>query len=125
MKVLLKISFALLLLNSCENTTKSNIEGVYERVEIEKFKKLLKNDKVQLVDVRTRTEYEAGFIKNALNVDFLETNFIVECNEKLNKNRPLLIYCASGGRSAKAMQKLKEAGFTEIYELGVGYNGYH
>ncbi|MTI38009.1 rhodanese-like domain-containing protein, partial [Fulvivirga lutimaris] len=82
-------------------------------------------EEVQLVDVRTPGEYAGGFIGDAINIDFMGDGFIDNCSATLDKNKPMAIYCAGGGRSAKALKQLKEAGFKEVYELGVGYSGYN
>ncbi len=117
----------LVILFSCstkQNEEKNSSTSTSKRVGVEEFKKIIADTQVQLVDVRTAKEYDAGFINNAINIDFLSDDFISSCN-KLDKTKPIAIYCAAGGRSAKAMKKLKEAGFTEVYELGVGYKGYY
>lgn len=40
--------------------------------------------------------------------------------EKLDKEKPVYIYCRSGGRSGKAAKQLADEGFTEIYDLDGG-----
>jgi len=74
---------------------------------------------VQLVDVRTPSEWEDGVIGEPLKINFLGDSFKVEI-EKLDKNKPIAIYCKSGGRSAQAASLLSELGFKEIYELKGG-----
>ena len=41
--------------------------------------------------------------------------------QKLDKTKLTLIYCQSGGRSAKALSKMKDLGFTNVLELEGGY----
>ena len=96
-------------------------EVVQQRVvELISAADLQKVDKsVQLIDVRTPKEYGEGYIKNAKNIDFFQDNFIEEMS-KLNKNEPIYIYCKSGGRSGRASKKLKDAGFTKVYDLEGG-----
>lgn len=118
MKKLILLLFVL----ACNSAEKS--EGVHQRVSLEEFKEIIKNPEVQLVDVRTPDEYNGGFIGNAKNIDFRSESFIDDCVQQLDKSKEIAIYCAAGGRSAKALVMLKEAGFTKVYELGVGYNGY-
>jgi rhodanese-related sulfurtransferase len=83
------------------------------------FKVKIDNNNLQLVDVRTPEEFNEGHIKNAGNIDFYESDFLTQMN-KLDKNKPLYIYCRSGGRSGKAAIQLKEQGFTEVYDLQGG-----
>lgn len=78
----------------------------------------------QIVDVRTPEEHKQGSIKNALNINYYDDDFAAQAVSKLDKNKPVLLYCARGGRSAKAAKMLKKEGFTDIYDLETGYNGW-
>jgi rhodanese-related sulfurtransferase len=115
--------FLVLVLFSCSQS--NNGQSINKRVELAEFKTLIKDANVQLVDIRTPQEYKGGFIDDAINIDFMAESFLTNCSAQLDKTKPVAIYCASGGRSAKALVKLKEEGFQEVYELGVGYSGYH
>ncbi|MCL6294306.1 rhodanese-like domain-containing protein [Jejuia spongiicola] len=88
-------------------------------VSAEDLQPLLQLDNVQLIDVRTPKEFKGGHIENAQNINFLSPDF-TESIKKLDKNKPLIVYCRSGKRSAKSIKKLFEAGFTEIYDLEGG-----
>ena len=72
-----------------------------------------------LLDVRTPDEVAQGVIRNAANIDFYDGSFIAAL-DKLDKSKPVLIYCRSGRRSGVAMSKMSELGFTEIYNLQGG-----
>ena len=85
----------------------------------EEFKENIFNKKVQLIDVRTPREYMSSHIKGAKNIDFYAGSFKTEFN-KLNKNKPLYIYCRTGSRSRHASNKLFDLGFKEIYDLQGG-----
>ena len=87
----------------------------------DEMKTLLQMDNVQLLDVRTPQEYELGFIADAKNIDFLSPTFLEEV-EKLDKKKPIIVYCEKGGRSAKCAEKLKQVGFAKIYDLEGGYS---
>jgi rhodanese-related sulfurtransferase len=85
------------------------------------FKEAINLRDVQLVDVRTAQEFSDGAIKNAINIDFYEQEtFNAEFN-KLDKEKPLYIYCRSGSRSHQSAVKLIKMGFKEIYDLQGGY----
>jgi thioredoxin 1 len=73
----------------------------------------------QLVDVRTPEEFEGGHISKAKNIDFYAADFSAQLS-KLSKVKPVLVYCKSGGRSAKAVNQLTQLGFTNITELKGG-----
>src|SRR5690606_27394894 len=77
----------------------------------------LKN--VQLVDVRTAEEYAEGHLKNAVNINIGSSNF-EEHIAILDKNKPVMVYCLSGGRSGNAANKLEKMGFTQVYNMKGG-----
>ena len=92
-------------------------------VDAAKFKELMKKEGVQLVDVRTPDEYSQGKIGDAVNMDFFGSDFRNQL-ATLDKSQPVLIYCASGGRSSKSVAILKDMGFQEIHELAGGYSAW-
>jgi thioredoxin 1 len=78
---------------------------------------------VQLLDVRTPGEYKEGHLKNAANLD-VESDDFASRAAKLDKAKPVMVYCHSGRRSDIAARKLAEQGFTEIYDLQGGISGW-
>lgn len=107
----------LFILFSCNAQTSENIKTV----EVAAFAKEIKTTpKPQILDVRTPEEFASGHIDNAQNIDWQNENF-VKNTEKLNKNKPVYVYCRSGKRSLKASEKLEELGFKKIYNLDGGY----
>lgn len=74
---------------------------------------------LQLVDVRTAEEYGVSHLKDAQNICVTEDDF-QEKVKTLDKDKPVYVYCRSGGRSAKAAKILAEMGFTQIYDLDGG-----
>lgn len=87
------------------------------------YQKEIKDNKVQLIDIRTPEEYKEGHIKGARNIDFFSDDFMREF-ETLDKTRPVYIYCRSGNRSSKASVRLSEAGFSEIIDLKGGWKAW-
>lgn len=71
---------------------------------------------VQLVDVRTSEEFATGHLANALNIDYVNGDFLAGA-AKLDKKKPVLLYCAAGGRSESALHDLKAAGFTNVHDM--------
>ena len=85
---------------------------------------LLKKDQnIQLVDVRTSGEYKKGHLKDAALIDFYG-NFKSEV-KNLDKSKPVMVYCAVGGRSAKAAKILRNAGFNEVYDMKGGIQAWN
>lgn len=78
---------------------------------------------LQLIDVRTSEEFEGGTIGKAVNIDYHGDGF-KEKMSKFDRNRPVFVFCAKGGRSSKASAICKELGFKEIYDLNGGYTAW-
>ncbi len=85
----------------------------------DEFEKLLQNEDVQLLDVRTPGEFKKGSIKGAVNHDINSRDFSTKI-KSLDKNRPVLVYCLSGGRSQKAAAILARQGFQNVVDLKGG-----
>jgi rhodanese-related sulfurtransferase len=91
--------------------------GIDEAVEfIEKNKD---NGDFIILDIRTPEEYEYGHLENAINIDFYSDSFQHEL-ARLDKKKTYLEYCRSGGRSARALDLMKDLGFTEVYNMKGG-----
>lgn len=88
------------------------------------FKQAVSKNKVQLIDVRTANEYSAGHIKKSKNIDIFSARFSSEIG-KLDTEKPVYVYCRSGGRSKRASKKISKLGFTEIYDLKGGILNYN
>ena len=78
------------------------------------------NDKVMVIGLRTEKEFENGKIGSSFNIDFQKREFIDNLN-KLDKEKPYIIYCMSGNRSSKASHVMKSLGFKMIYHYKEGY----
>lgn len=105
---------------ACGNADTSVAQQGYEQLNSDKFYQLLEeNDLVQLIDVRTPEEVSFGMIKGARHFDIYNPDFAKRL-EKLDKDKPVAVYCAVGGRSAKAGEKLIEMGFVKVYNLEGG-----
>ncbi len=74
---------------------------------------------VVVLDVRTSGEYMAGHIANSINIDVEGMTFDGDI-ESLDKDATYAVYCHSGRRSVIAVNKLKDAGFTNLFNLTNG-----
>lgn len=108
--------------NSC--TAQDQSKQISEVLPAKEYhKQISKTDNIQLIDVRTSSEYTQGNIPNSQNWDFLNGDF--EKNlDKLDKDKAVYIYCASGNRSGKAANILEDKGFKEVYDLRGGYTSW-
>ncbi|GAB2629628.1 thioredoxin domain-containing protein [Emticicia sediminis] len=106
-----------IILNSCSTGQTQNAKINLSAGEFaEKIKEL---PNAPIIDVRTPDEFSGGHLQNAQNIDISGSGFEQQI-EKLDKSKPVFVYCLSGGRSASAASAMRGAGFKEIYELDGG-----
>lgn len=110
--VLLLISFV-----ACSQTT----EGKYHKADNNAFAAQMKNENAVILDVRTPEEYAAGHIPNAILINYNAPDFAARI-DSLSKSKSYLVYCAAGGRSAKASTIMSEKGFKDVYNLEGGFS---
>jgi thioredoxin len=118
MKLLTKLLILLISISilSCKGQTAENVKSI----DAQAFSKQIKaTPNAQIIDVRTPEEFQSEHIDKAVNVDWLNANFVANA-AKFDKSKPVFVYCKSGGRSSKASSKLAELGFKNIYELQGG-----
>ena len=72
-----------------------------------------------IVDIRTDEEYSQGHIAGVKHIDFFSSDFSERMSE-FDKDAMLVIHCASGGRSAKAVSQLKRLGFAQVHDYAGG-----
>ena len=101
--------------SSCAQETKQ-----HQLISQEEFAKILTKE-IQLLDVRTPQEYQQGYIEGAFLINFFDPDFVTKVSTRFDKNKPLYIYCAVGGRSNKAARKLIAVGFDSVYDLKGGF----
>jgi phage shock protein E len=70
----------------------------------------------RLVDVRSPGEFSGGHLPGAINIPVGEVR--ARHGELGDRTRPVIVYCASGRRSASATNTLKGLGFSEVHDLG-------
>ncbi len=90
---------------------------LYRHLKVRKVIKMLpelKNRGAQFLDVRTEAEFLGGANPLALNIPLAELSQAIN---KLKKNVPIVVCCASGSRSAIAVRMIKSKGF-EAYNAG-------
>lgn len=98
----------------------SHKEGV-SVLSAEDYALAISNKKVQILDVRTPQEFTSGHLKGAVNLNVFDPDFVQKI-ERLDKEKPVYIYCQSGMRSRQAAGLLLKAGFVEVIDLKGGYS---
>lgn len=94
------------------------------KIDADKARKLIAERNALVVDVRDSAEIKAsGKVKGAMNVPRGMIEFRADAetpyhDKAFAKDRPIIVYCASGGRAALSGKILKDFGYREVYNLG-------
>ena len=94
-------------------------KGEVTTIDAEQAAALIESDReILVIDVRTVDEYRSGHMVGAQNIDAGDAGLWERRTSALDRDQPTIVYCQSGRRSAEAAQRLVDAGFTEVYDLG-------
>jgi thioredoxin len=114
----ISISILTILFSSCSNGQTQNYKSNLSATEFSK--KITDVPTATIIDVRSPEEFEGGHIQNAQNMNWNGNDFDKQISN-LDKSKPVLVYCLSGGRSSSAARKMRNQGFKEVYELDGGF----
>lgn len=98
-----------------------NSQDEIKSISTSELKVLLDKGEIQLLDVRSPQEIKQGFIETAKFANFFDTDFNTKAISKLDKSKPVYLYCRTGNRSDKSAKRLKKEGY-EVYNILGGYN---
>lgn len=88
-----------------------------KEVTVQELKEMMdRNDEFQLIDVREPFEYEVSNL-NGVNIPL--AGIVIEA-DKLDRDKPVIIQCRSGKRSAQAVMLLEQEGFDNLANLKGG-----
>ena len=107
--------FYILIILSLSLNSQSSVESI----DYDEYLKISKTIDFLIVDVRTPEEYQISRIKNSININFYDKNFI-NVFKNLDFDKHILIYCRSGRRSLEAVKILSDEGFRKLYDLKGG-----
>lgn len=108
-------------LSTCAQPGKKVFHKAIANLGAADFAKLMKESKNHiLLDVRTKEEFDEGHLANSLNINVFDDDFKAKA-AKLDKAKPIFVYCYGGGRSEEASDILAEMGFSRIVNLLGGY----
>lgn len=113
--VFFNVLIILFFMTACQNKKEPQVQNVTA----DQMMEAIEFESIQLIDVRTPSEFNEGHLKNAHNICLINDDFKSKA-QLLNKERPVYLYCKSGKRSAQAAELLKEMGFKVIYEMSGG-----
>lgn len=78
------------------------------------YKEAITAKNIQVLDVRTAAEFNAGHIQNALQANWLDQKEFANRTQHLDKNLTVYVYCQVGARSASAQAALEAKGYNVI-----------
>jgi rhodanese-related sulfurtransferase len=107
-----------LIIFSCSAQTRTSLTA-------DEFEKAITTQgNIQVLDVRTPAEFFSGHIQNALQADWNDGKEFERRLAFIDKDKPVYVYCLAGGRSAAAADKMRKAGYKNVYELKGGTNAW-
>jgi rhodanese-related sulfurtransferase len=83
----------------------------YTIANTEALKSIIKSDNAALIDVRQPSEYSSGHIPNAINIPL---QALIANLDKIPNDRPVILYCATGYRTAMGVMTLQMLGHTNV-----------
>lgn len=113
MKSYVFIFLTFLCLFSCEQS-----HHQLHNINVSELDSLLQKD-IIILDVRTPQEVAEGQIENSSSINYYDADFN-EKIQKIQKDKTVLVYCKSGGRSVKAARILSDLGQHKVYNLSGG-----
>ncbi len=115
--LLTTIVFSAIIISCKAQTENALTADVFE-------KEITTKENIQILDVRTPGEFFSGHIKNALQADWNNKPEFERRLAFIDKDKPVYVYCLAGGRSAAAADKMRKAGYKNVYELKGGTNAW-
>ena len=112
--VALLVVFAMLVMT----TVQARLLG-YRELKPAELVQLINRDTPLLLDVRKDDEFNGGHLSGALHIP-LEQLQARHDELQAYRDRPIVVYCRSGQRSARAATALKKMNFTSLYKLAGG-----
>ena len=114
-KSLLMLAILAIIAVSCakifsKGASNTKALAAFSNVGVDEFQTFIANPVVQLLDVRTRDEFDEGHIAGATLIDVNDSTFVEQAMVVIDKQRPVAVYCRSGRRSARAANLLTNQG---------------
>jgi phage shock protein E len=87
----------------------------YQSFKVKKMLPILRNEGAVMIDVRSEGEFQSGHAPETINMPL---NTLSSSLKSLPKDKPIVVCCASGTRSAMARKVLQKNGFEKTYNVG-------
>jgi rhodanese-related sulfurtransferase len=124
MKLLPLLALAFIATTACGQTTQTG-QAEQKVLPVQEYEKAINSEEdLQLVDVRSPQEYASGHLKGAININWFEKDKLDAAYAKLDKDRPIYLYCQSGNRSNKTYHHLKAKGYKVFIDLKGGFGAW-
>ena len=107
-----------------ELSVSSKIKNKNNYIEPNKWNKLIKDKDTLVLDSRKPFEYDVGTFKKSINPKVDNFRDFPKYLSKLNKKKPIAMFCTGGIRCEKASFFLKKKGFKNVYQLKGGILNY-
>ncbi|HBB26131.1 MAG TPA: rhodanese-like domain-containing protein [Bacteroidetes bacterium] len=95
----------------------------YSDADIATVKKMVAKGDVVVVDVRTPEEFREGHLDKAILANINDPSFDAKI-ASIAKDKKVLVYCAAGGRSARASKIMSEKGWKNVTNMKGGFNAW-
>ena len=82
---------------------------------VELYKKILKGEKIYILDTREQKEFAISKIKGSIHIGY--DNFNLKSTNGFKKDITVIVYCTIGARSENIGYQLKQEGFNSVYNL--------
>lgn len=110
--------------SSSTTPTADQQTNAFKNITASDFSNTVATENATVIDVRTPEETSQGVIEGCdMMINYNGDNFAEQIG-KLDKSKAYVIYCRSGGRSSAASQYMVDQGFTKVYNLQGGINGW-
>jgi sulfur-carrier protein adenylyltransferase/sulfurtransferase len=96
------------------------VKGEIEEIDAARTRPFLEDGSAAIVDVRERDEWDEGHLPGAVHVPRGHLESRIE-RAAPDKERPVIVYCAAGNRSAFAAKTLEELGYEHVFSLAGGF----
>ncbi len=107
------------VVNHAALVAENQLHGLYKEVKVSQVRDLVESNAF-IIDAREKGEYQAGHLKNAVNIPLSEFR---DRLDEIPTDQPVYIHCRSGQRSYNMVMALNNLGYENIYNISGSYLG--